>query len=575
MRRDFRYKLSILTFLLPAAAGLAVVPHAACAVEAAAAAAADAGDAVTPQLPQHRGGILRMTANAGAGTIDPQINYVSQYQRLYAMTTDGLVTFRKTGGDGSMQLVPDLAEAMPEVRDGGTTYVFKLRRGLKFSDGREITVGDVKASLERLFKVRSPNAAAWYSVIAGGDACVAKPASCSLPGVVADPASNTITIHTIRPSAEFLFQLAMPFACVLPADTPPQDLGMALPVSTGAYMFTEYSPSRGMHLKRNPYFREWSRAAQPDGYADEIDYRFGLQDTDAVNAVLRGQFDVQYGNVPLDRMAEIGARYPAQAHINSLPAYYYITMNTRMAPFDDPDLRRAVALAVNRRVIVNLFGGPAMGTPLCQLLPPEIDGYVAYCPYSKPPGASWVAPDLDRARALVARSGRAGMDVTILTSDLPQEQAMGLYLQSVLADIGFHARQHTISNSIFFTYIQNSNNKVQIALTNWYQDYPAPSNFLYVMNSCVSFHPGSDASINMSAFCAPEIDAKMEKALAIGAVNRDAAAPIWAEVNRKLTDAAPITTLFQNRDLNLTSARLGNFVYSKIYHQLYALAWVQ
>ena len=80
----------------------------------------------------------------------------------------------------------------------------------------------------------------------------------------------------------------------------------------------------------------------------------------------------------------------------------------------------------------------------------------------------------------------------------------------MLNDLGYKASVKPISSNIQFTYIQNTNNKVQISISQWYQDYPAASDFLNVLLSCDSFHPGSDASINISGMCDKDLDARMK-----------------------------------------------------------------
>ncbi len=525
--------------------------------------------------PSHVGGTLRLAASAAAGTIDPHINYEEKYNQLYAFLQDGLVTFRKAGGDPGRDVVPDLAEAMPELRDGGRTYVFRLRRGVRFSTGAELGVQDVAASYRRMFKVHGPNVGSWYSVIVGAGACLAQPATCRLEGVVADEGARTVTISLTRPDGEFLQQLAMSLACILPADTPPHDLGTTPAPATGPYMIAGYDPTREMRIVRNPYFREWSHDAQPAGLVDAMTYRFGLQDESEVTAVENGTLDWMFDEKPLDRLPELGARYASRVHLSDVAAYYYMPMNTHLPPFDHADARRAVAMAVNRRALVNLFGGPAMATPLCHLLPDGIPGAAPYCPYTKNPGPDWIAPDLERARALVRRSGTAGMRVTIVTSDKEVERTMGLYLQSVLSDIGYDASLRALSSNIQFPYVQNTRNRVQISLTDWYQDYPAASDFLGVMYDCGSFHPDSDSSINMSGFCDPTVQAQMDQALAMESVDAARAAALWTQVDRAITDLAPGTALFQVRYLDIVSGRVGGYAVSPIYRMLMSLAWVQ
>jgi peptide/nickel transport system substrate-binding protein len=539
-------------------------------------ATARAGDSRVALMAAHRGGELRLTAYQPAGTIDPQINYISDFWQVYFVTQDELVTFRKAEGADGLQLVPDLAETMPDVSDGGRTYTFRLRPGIRFSTGQVLTATDVVTSYRRMFQVLGPNTGSWYSIIVGADACLKTPADCTLNGgIEGDTASGIVRIHLVRPDAEFLQKIALPFACILPADTPPRDLGTTPPATTGPYMFVGYNPVRELALARNPYFHQWSEAAQPDGFADRITYRYGLQAESEITAIENGALDWTPDPAPLDRLSEIGGEYTQLAHIDPMLAFYYVIMNTRLPPFTNADARRAVAMAVNRKVAVNLYGGPAMGTPLCQLLPKGIAGYVDYCPYTKNPGAEWHAPDLNAARALVDRSGTKGMAVTLVVSDREVERALGVYLQSVLADLGYQARVHSISYNIRDTYIENSSNKVQIGLSDWYQDYPSASDFLDVLLSCASFHPGSDASINMSEFCDPAVDAEMRQAEAAELTDTAAAVAQWTAIDKQLTDLAPFTTLFQINHLDLTAPRVGHFRFSPLFHFIFSEAWVQ
>src|ERR1700704_3545790 len=98
--------------------------------------------AVTEYQAAHAGGTLTLLAKSAAGSLDPQVNYTLQYWQLYQSMYDGLLAFKKVGGQESFTVVPDLAAAMPQVSTDGKTYVFKLRAGIKFSDGRPVTVDD-------------------------------------------------------------------------------------------------------------------------------------------------------------------------------------------------------------------------------------------------------------------------------------------------------------------------------------------------------------------------------------------------------------------------------------------------
>ena len=176
-----------------------------------------------------RGGTLITRANAApAGSPDPQVNYTAQEWQFLIITHDGLVGFKRAGGAEGSKLVADLATEVPKPTDNGKTYTFTLRPNIKFSDGKTVTAADVKATFERLFKIGdSPNAGTWYSVIKGADACIKKPKSCDLTGRRVDVRGNKITFHLTGPDPEFLQKLAVPFAFILPKDTPTKDVGQA------------------------------------------------------------------------------------------------------------------------------------------------------------------------------------------------------------------------------------------------------------------------------------------------------------------------------------------------------------
>ncbi|MGI3899075.1 MAG: hypothetical protein ACRYF1_01070, partial [Janthinobacterium lividum] len=124
-------------------------------------------------------------------------------------------------------------------------------------------------------------------------------------------------------------------------------------------------------------------------------------------------------------------------------------------------------------------------------------------------------------------------------------------------------------------YIQNTNNKVQVSVTDWYQDYPAPSDFLAVLFSCASFHEGSDSSINISGFCDKTIDDHMKQAATTAVTDRPAADKLWAQVDREVTDSAAAAALFQPKRVDFVATHVGNFTYSDQIHFLFSQAWVK
>ncbi len=527
-------------------------------------------------MKEHRGGTMRILAHAAAGTVDPHINYTLQYWQVFQSLYDGLIGFQKAPGAEGFVKVPNIAEAFPEPTNDGKTYVFKIRKGIMFSNGKELGVKDVVASLQRIFKVSSPTAGGFYSVIVGADKCLKDAANCTLEGgVIGDEAAGTVTINLVRADAEIFDKLALPHAAIVPADSPMTDVGSNPLPSTGPYMISAYDPNKGMTLTRNPNFKVWSEQAQPDGYPDVVQYDFGPTEEAQVTAIQNGEADWMFDEAPADRLAEMGTKNKDQVHVTPLTAWWYLPFNNNLAPFDNIKARQAVNFALDRKALVNLFGGPVLAAPVCQVLPPGFPGHVDYCPYTKDPGAKWSAPDMEKAKQLVEESGTKGQKVSIVVEDKAVAKSIGVYLQSVLTEIGYVADVKPISPNIQFTYIQNTNNKVQLSVTQWYQDYPAASDFLNILFGCASFTPGSDSSINIAGYCNKEVDAKMQAALALGVTDQEGANKLWAEVDKAVTDDSAAAALFTPKHLDFVSKRLGNFQFNSQYYWMVTQSWVQ
>lgn len=507
----------------------------------------------------HRGGTLTMLWNGAGTSIDTAVDYDPNWFVL-RMTSDGLLAYKQVSGPAGGQVVPDLATAMPTPTDGGRTYVVAVRRGIKFSTGRTVKPSDFAYTYTREFKIPGPGTG-FFSHLVGGSACVTAPKKCDLSrGVVADDARSTLTFHLAQPDPNFLQELASPFGYVVPAGTPNHDIGTTPLPATGPYKIQSYRPNQQMIFVRNPAFRQWSRDAQPDGYPDQIVMKLGLPLEDATTQVEKGQADWMYDIPPADRLNELATKYASQIHINSTPQVYYMGLNTRVAPFNSLLVRRALNYAVDRRAVVGLFGGPRLAQTTCQTLPPGFPGYSAYCPYTINPGSGkWTAPDLAKAQQLVAASHTRGQRVVVIS--LPDEisKSISLYFVSLLDKLGYQASIKTLTTSVEYSYVQNSRNKAQISESYWSPDYNAASNFLNVSVGCSGFTPGSASSPNLSEFCNPAIQRQTEQALRVQVTDQAAASPLWAAIDRAVTDQAPEVPLFVAAKLDFVAKRVGNY----------------
>ena len=299
--------------------------------------------------------------------------------------------------------------------------------------------------------------------------------------------------------------------------------------------------------------------------------------------VENGSADVVFAGdvIPADRLTEIGTQYADQTHVNALTADWYMALNTVKPPFNNVKARQAINYAADREAYVKIGGGSSLAVATCQILPPNFPGYVQYCPYTANAAADgagkWTAPDIAKAKQLVQESGTAGMKVVVNSATDETSKALGEQMVSDLNKIGYKATGKYLTGSIQYPYVQNSKNNDtwNVAWSAWYQDYPAPSDFLNVLLGCGSIHPNSDASPNIAEFCDKGIQSKMDQALQMGVTDPEGANQLWAQVDHEMTDAAPWVDLFNPKQIDFLAKRVQNYEWNPQWYILYDQMWLK
>jgi YVTN family beta-propeller protein len=522
----------------------------------------------------HRGGTLRYLLPPEAGSdlrllADPSVNYDNY---LTGEAYDGLVGFRRVGGAAGAQIVPDLATGMPSVSGDAKTYTFQLRRGIRYSNGRALKPEDFRYGLERAFKLRS-GYAAFFVRLVGGAECAQRPETCSLvKGVVTDEASSSVTFHLVAPDPEFLDKLASSVAIPVPVGWSLDGSGRHVPPTTGPTMLAS-ATSRELVFVRNPYFHEWTTAARPDRYTDRETFTVAKSVAAALDAVEHDRADVadafDISSVPRSALRTLRTRYGSQAHFAPVARTVYLTLHTKVAPFDDVRVRHALNYAIDRGKVVSLWGGPDTAAPTCQVLPPNFPGYRRYCPYTL---------SLTKARNLVAASGTKGMSIVFWArpAAFPGGRLIAEYVASVLRSLDYRVQIRFIPPNAPAYLGWSHRRQVALNLQDWTADYPIASNFINNLLSCGAIRFSAAApTFNLSEFCDRPIDREIKQALSLEERDPSAADALWAKIDHQVVARAPWVPLLNPRAFDFVSRRVGNYQFNPQWHGLNDQMWVR
>jgi len=490
---------------------------------------------------QTQGGSMTVTYQSDVATLDPAIGYDWQNWSMIKSLFDGLMDYKP----GTTELVPDLAESY-EIQDGGTVFTFKLRQGVKFHNGREMTAEDVKYSIERAVNpaTQGPGGGFFGSIVGyedftGGSAQ-------GLAGIeVLD--SHTVRFVLSRPDATFLHVMAINFSFVVPKEEVEKsgaDFGKS-PVGTGAFKLKEWALGQRVVFERNP---DYYKASLP--YLDEIVFEIGLDPLTALLRFEQGEVDILGDGVPPAKFLEVKNNPEFADNLVEGGQLHtgYVAINTRMAPFDDKRVRQAVNMAINKDRIVRIINGRAV--PANQPLPPAMPGYAT--------GYSGYAFDVEAAKALLAEAGHGGGIATELyATNVDPNPRIAQAIQQDLAAIGITAELKTLdpANVIAAGGEETGAPMIWSGGMAWIADFPDPSNFYGPILGCGGAVPGG---WNWAWYCNEALEQQAQAADAMtDPAKRDLRLAEWSNIFLAIMDDAPWAPVFNEQRFTLKSDRLG------------------
>ena len=450
-------------------------------------------------------------------TLDPHLTTDATSAQIIVEVFGGLVTI-----DSDLNVVPDLAEDW-DVSEDGRVYTFRIRPDATFHDGSPVTAEDVRWSFERATNplTEAPNVDQYLGDIEGVDDKVAGDAL-EISGVrVIDERTIEITIDQAK--SYFLAKLTYPTAFVLDQENieaNPKNW-FRKPNGTGPFRMTEYKVGETLVLSRN------------DGY------HLGPPKLAEVEMILSGgtsmlmyendEIDVAgVGLADLDRLLD--PTHSLNAELRRAPPSFsvqYIGLNVNEPPLDDPKIRQALNLSIDKQEIASIVLGDQV-VPASGILPPGFPGFNE--------AVSGYTFDPDRAKRLMEQS-KYGNDldnippITITTpgsfgANVSLDMEVVLQMWEKNLDIRAEFQQ-----TEFATFLKDLNKRrFQMFNIGWIADYPDPENFLDIL-----FY--SESSNNHTNYSNPEVDALLEKARV--ETDETLRFSIYSEVEQMILDDAP------------------------------------
>lgn len=500
-----------------------------------------------------RGGTLRIVRESDPDSLDPAVSGGWYTARILAAVHRRLLDYAPLEEPEGYGLVPDIAEALPEVSADGRTYALTVRRGVRFAPpiGREVAPRDFATAIERILKaasVATPN----YVGIAGARDFQDGRAR-AVRGIAIDGRRITFTLD--RPDSTFPNKLALLNAAPFPREAGTAH-DAAQKVSTGPYRIASYEPRRSIVLVRN-------ENAETPGWVDRMEIRIGVSVENAYAMLRHGDLDAVIGDAPPSQLFRFrdDPRWKPNAFLRRFPDMTWVVMNAHVEPLDDPRVREAVCLAIDPRAIVKAVLGVAVVPK--GLLPTSVPGYEAGLPCR--------GHDVAAARRLLAEAGlRGGFDTVLYSPNVNPFPRMAEALQAMLGEAGIRMEIRVVDGSVWDSVVGKRETRPPLVMAEWIANLPDPSDWLDTNFS--PFRLRAESNTNFTAWDTPRGRALF--GAAHGEVDPVRRSEAYRAAGREVVREGVAVPIAEGLAFNVVGARVRGFVFHPIFGPLLARMWL-
>ena len=479
----------------------------------------------SPATAQTKGGILHMyhRDSPASMSIHEEATFSTVIPVMGVM--NNLVVYDQSKPQNTLEtIVPDLAESWTWSEDG-KTLTFKLRSGVKWHDGKPFGAADVKCTFDLLqgkgtAKLRLNPRGGWYH---------------NLSEVTATNDSEAV-FHLKRPQPAFITLLASGYTPVYPCHIPPAQMRQH-PIGTGPFKFVEYKQNEGIKVTRNTDYWKKDRP-----YLDGIEYTIIPNRSTAVLGFIAGKFDMTFPtevSVPL--LKDVSNQSP-QAICELVPTNVStnLLINRDKPPFDNPEIRRAMMLALDRKAFIDILSEGKADIGGAMLPPPAGVWGLPDDVLAKLPG---YGPDVEKnreeARVIMKKLGYGPdkpLSIKVAARNIAQYRDPAVILIDQLKHIYIAAELDAVETANWFPKVARKDYQIGLNLTGSAVDDPDQQ--FYENYAC-----GSQR--NYSGYCNKEIDELVDQQSAESDQKRRL--EMVRDIDRKLQEDAARPIIMHNQ----------------------------
>ncbi|MFF4351726.1 ABC transporter substrate-binding protein [Streptomyces sp. NPDC001530] len=510
-----------------------------------------------PEMPGAvKGGTIYTLDQIDFDHLDPAQIYSSYTGAGSVLFLRGLTGYR-VDSKGNTTLVGDLATDAGTMKDGGKTWSFTLKDGVKWEDGADVTIEDVRHTFERLFADFVTEGPRYpQNWLEGGDKYKGPYKGKHLDSIEID--GNTVTFRLKEGHSDFNFMLAMRGFAIVPKKHDTQKKYDKRPYSCGPYKIEERKIDKSLTLVRNTH---WDADKDPvrNGYPDKVVMQFGFQSLASSDRYIADSGNDQYAvsllnEVAPERIQKVMGDATLKKRVLTQvdTTCYYFPIN--MTRIKDVKVRQALNWAWPAAQLKQQRGGSAVtetATTIISPLTPGHEDFDLYGKKTKPMG------DPEKAKALLKEAGKEGQKIVIAFQQSDKAVKEAVTIKNALTKAGFDVVTKQVDKTSFYSQIGQLDNQYDMFAAGWGPDWPAG---YAVIQPCWDGSQIADGGVNWSQLN----DTGVNKAIAAATVITDPAKAnaAWGALDKQIMELAACVPDYNPIRNYFYGSKVGGVVYN-------------